>query len=99
MRRGREGYILTLTLGVLLALALLFMALLELPGSVRRRAVRVAREVQEVYDAESCLLLHLEGFPHGQAIRALWGRSDTFRCHGRSLYKRNSEDRDSRTPP
>ena len=64
MRCGREGYIMTLTLGVLLALALLFMALLELPGSVRRRAVRVAREVQEVYDAESSLLLHLEGFPH-----------------------------------
>ena len=61
---GKSGFILTFTLGILLALTLLFVPLLGMPGNVRRQAMRVAEDVQKVYDAESSLLLLLEGLPH-----------------------------------
>ncbi len=64
MRRGKSGFVLAFTLGIILALTLLFATLLGLPGNVRRQAMRVAADVQEVYDAESSLLLHLAGIPH-----------------------------------
>ena len=57
------GFVLTWVLGALLLLTLLFTALLHLPGNLRKHAVQVAGEVQKVYDAESSLLLHLEGIP------------------------------------
>lgn len=67
MRRGKSGFVLAFTLGIILALTLLFATLLGLPGNVRRQAMRVAADVQEVYDAESSLLLHLAGIPHSVA--------------------------------
>lgn len=60
---NKMGFVLTWVLGALLLLTLLFTALLHLPGNLRKHAVQVAGEVQKVYDAESSLLLHLEGIP------------------------------------
>ena len=70
MRRGKSGFVLAFTLGTILALTLLFATLLGLPGNVRRQAMRVAADVQEVYDAESSLLLHLAGIPHSAVAGA-----------------------------
>lgn len=70
MRRGKSGFVLAFTLGIILALTLLFATLLGLPGNVRRQAMRVAADVQEVYDAESSLLLHLAGIPHSAVAGA-----------------------------
>ena len=70
MRRGKSGFVLAFTLGIILALTLLFATLLGLPGNVRRQAMRVAADVQEVYDAESSLLLHLAGIPHSAVTGA-----------------------------
>lgn len=70
MRRGKSGFVLAFTLGIILALTLLFAILLGLPGNVRREAMRVAADVQEVYDAESSLLLHLAGIPHSAVAGA-----------------------------
>ena len=60
---NKMGFVLTWVLGALLLLTLLFTSLLHLPGSLRNHALQVADEVQKVYDAESSLLLHLEGIP------------------------------------
>ena len=70
MRRGKSGFVLAFTLGIILALTLLFAILLGLPRNVRRQAMRVAADVQEVYDAESSLLLHLAGIPHSAVAGA-----------------------------
>lgn len=52
-----------LVLGILLAVTLLLTSLLQLPGGVRRVALRHAQMQQQIYDAESALIACLEGFP------------------------------------
>ncbi len=52
-----------LVLGILLAVTLLLISLLQLPGGVRRVALRHAQMQQQIYDAESALIACLEDFP------------------------------------
>ncbi len=52
-----------LVLGILLAVTLLLTSLLQLPGGVRRVALRHAQMQQQIYDAESALIACLEDFP------------------------------------
>jgi hypothetical protein len=54
---------LPLVLGILLAVTLLLTSLLQMPGGVRRVALRHAQMQQQIYDAESALIACLEGFP------------------------------------
>jgi hypothetical protein len=54
---------LPLVLGILLAVTLLLTSLLQLPGGVRRVALRHAQMQQQIYDAESALIACLEDFP------------------------------------
>ena len=60
---SRRGAVLPLVLGILLAVTLLMTSLLQLPGGVRRVALRHAQMQQQIYDAESALIACLEGFP------------------------------------
>lgn len=60
---SRRGAVLPLVLGILLAVTLLLTSLLQLPGGVRRVALRHAQMQQQIYDAESALIACLEGFP------------------------------------
>ena len=64
MRLGvKSGAVLPLVLGILLAVTILLTSLLQLPGGVRRVALRHAQMQQQIYDAESALIACLEGFP------------------------------------
>lgn len=66
MRAGvKSGAVLPLVLGILLAVTLLLTSLLQMPGGVRRAAMRSAQKQQQIYDAESALIAYLEGFPEG----------------------------------
>ena len=66
MRLGvKSGAVLPLVLGILLAVTILLTSLLQMPGGVRRVAVRSAQKQQQIYDAESALIAYLEGFPEG----------------------------------
>ena len=66
MRLGvKSGAVLPLVLGILLAVTVLLTSLLQMPGGVRRVAVRSAQKQQQIYDAESALIAYLEGFPEG----------------------------------
>ena len=66
MRAGvKSGAVLPLVLGILLAVTILLTSLLQMPGGVRRVAVRSAQKQQQIYDAESALIAYLEGFPEG----------------------------------
>ena len=66
MRLGvKSGAVLPLVLGILLAVTILLTSLLQMPGSVRRVAMRSAQKQQHIYDAESALIAYLEGFPEG----------------------------------
>ena len=62
---SRRGAVLPLVLGILLAVTLLLTSLLQMPGGVRRVAMRNAQQQQQIYDAESALIAYLEGFPEG----------------------------------
>ena len=63
--KSARGSVLPLVLGVLLVLSILVTSMLRLPGPLRRTVVLVAKETQEMYRAESAVLLKLEGFPEG----------------------------------
>lgn len=66
MRLGvKSGAVLPLVLGILLAVTVLLTSLLQMPGGVRRVAMRNAQQQQQIYDAESALIAYLEGFPEG----------------------------------
>ena len=66
MRLGvKSGAVLPLVIGILLAVTILLTSLLQMPGGVRRVAVRSAQKQQQIYDAESALIAYLEGFPEG----------------------------------
>lgn len=61
----KSGAVLPLVLGILLAVTLLLTSLLQMPGGVRRVALRSVQKQQQIYDAESALIAYLEGFPEG----------------------------------
>ena len=63
--KSARGSVLPLVLGVLLVLSILVTSMLRLPGPLRRTVALVAKETQEMYWAESAVLLKLEGFPEG----------------------------------
>lgn len=63
--KSARGSVLPLVLGVLLVLSILMTSMLRLPGPLRRTVALVAKETQEMYWAESAVLLKLEGFPEG----------------------------------
>ena len=63
--KSARGSVLPLVLGVLLVLSILVTAMLRLPGPLRRTVALVAKETQEMYWAESAVLLKQEGFPEG----------------------------------
>jgi len=66
MRLGvKSGVVLPLVLGILLAVTILLTSLLQMPGGVRRVALRNFQKQQQIYDAESALIAYLEGFPEG----------------------------------
>ena len=66
MRMGvKSGAVLPLVLGILLAVTFLLTSLLQMPGGVRRIAMRSVQKQQRIYDAESALIAYLEGFPEG----------------------------------
>ena len=66
MRHGvKSGAVLPLVLGILLAVTILLTSLLQMPGGVRRVALRNTQKQQQIYDAESALIAYLEGFPEG----------------------------------
>lgn len=66
MRAGvKSGAVLPLVLGILLAVTILLTSLLQMPGGVRRIAMRSVQKQQRIYDAESALIAYLEGFPEG----------------------------------
>lgn len=62
---NRSGAVLPLVLGILLAVTFLLTTLLQMPGGLRRVAVRRAQMLQQIYDGESALIANLEGFPEG----------------------------------
>lgn len=62
---GRDGYILPLVLVIFLCLGILAINLFHLPGRMRRATLRLNREMQCIYDAESGVVAHLAGFPKG----------------------------------
>lgn len=61
----KSGAVLPLVLGILLAVTLLLTSLLQMPGDVRRVALRSVQKQQRIYDAESALIAYQEGFPEG----------------------------------
>ncbi len=61
----KRGNVLLLVLGLLLVLSFLLMAMLRIPGTLRRSVAIVAKETQEMYWAESAVLAKLEGYPEG----------------------------------
>ena len=61
----KSGAVLPLVLGILLAVTTLLTSLLQMPGGVRRVALRSVQKQQQIYDAESALIAYLEGFPEG----------------------------------
>ena len=63
--KSARGSVLPLVLGVLLVLSILVTSMLRLPGPLRRTVALVAKETQEMYWAESAVLLKQEGFPEG----------------------------------
>lgn len=66
MRAGvKSGAVLPLVLGILLAVTILLTSLLQMPGGVRRIAMRSVQKQQRIYDAESALIAYLEGFQEG----------------------------------
>lgn len=66
MRAGvKSGAVLPLVLGILLAVTILLTSLLQMPGGVRRVAMRSVQKQEQIYDAESALIAYLEGFPEG----------------------------------
>lgn len=61
--KDRCGAVLPLVLGILLAVTLLLTSLLQMPGGVRRVALRQLQKQQRIYDAESALITNLSGLP------------------------------------
>jgi len=58
-----RGNVLVVVLGSLLILSILLSVMLRLPGALRRTVRLVAKETQEMYEAESAVLAKLEGVP------------------------------------
>ncbi|SHL17377.1 hypothetical protein SAMN05720762_104394 [Fibrobacter sp. UWH4] len=71
----RRGAVLPLVLGILLAVTLLLTSLLQMPGGVRRAALRQLQEQQRIYDAESALIANLSGLPADFFERPPWNRA------------------------
>lgn len=71
----RRGAVLPLVLGILLAVTLLLTSLLQMPGGVRRGALRQLQEQQRIYDAESALIANLSGLPADFFERPPWNRA------------------------
>lgn len=69
---GKVGAALPMVLGIVLAVSLVLTSLTHLPGGVRRIAVRLEREQQEIYDGESALLARMEHLPEGYFDREPW---------------------------
>ncbi|MBS7270965.1 hypothetical protein [Fibrobacter sp.] len=72
---GRRGAVLPLVLGILLAVTLLLTSLLQMPGGVRRGALRQLQKQQRIYDAESALIANLSGLPADFFERPPWNRA------------------------
>lgn len=70
-----RGAVLPLVLGILLAVTLLLTSLLQMPGGVRRAALRQLQEQQRIYDAESALIANLSGLPADFFVRPPWNRA------------------------
>jgi len=62
---NRRGFVLPLILVLFLCLGISTAALFYLPGNMGRMAKKNAREMQEIYDAESSIVACLAGFPQG----------------------------------
>lgn len=70
-----RGAVLPLVLGFLLAVTLLLTSLLQMPGGVRRGALRQLQKQQRIYDAESALIANLSGLPADFFERPPWNRA------------------------
>jgi hypothetical protein len=73
--KDRCGAVLPLVLGILLAVTLLLTSLLQMPGGVRRVALRQLQKQQRIYDAESALIANLSGLPADFFERPPWNRA------------------------
>lgn len=73
--KDRCGAVLPLVLGILLAVTLLLTSLLQMPGGVRRVALRQLQKQQRIYDAESALITNLSGLPADFFERPPWNRA------------------------
>jgi hypothetical protein len=73
--RQKTGAVLPMVLGVLLTVTMLLSSLLQTQGCVRRVALQRARTQQLIYDAESALIVHLEGLPGDFFAGAPWNKS------------------------
>ena len=73
--KDRCGAVLPLILGILLAVTLLLTSLLQMPGGVRRVALRQLQKQQRIYDAESALIANLSGLPADFFERPPWNRA------------------------
>ena len=69
---NKVGAVLPLVLGILLTVTFLLTSLLQMPGGVRRVAMRRAQMQQQMYDTESALIAYLEGFPEGYFAQEPW---------------------------
>ena len=67
-----RGAVLPLVLGILLSITLLLTTLLQMPCGTRLVASRYLQKQQQVYDAESALLVYLDGLPEGYFEREPW---------------------------
>ena len=72
---SKSGAVVQLTLGILLSVTLLLTTLLQMPRAVRRVALRSERTQQQIYDAESALIAHLEGLPADFFAESPWNIS------------------------
>ena len=71
----RSGAVLPLVIGILLAVTLLLTSLLQMPGGVRRVALRQLQKQQQIYDAESALIANLSELPANFFERSPWNRT------------------------
>lgn len=83
----KRGFALTFILMIILALTILYVGLLRIPGGLSRQTARYVADVQAVYDAESAIIAALSGFPDGYFVGlphvsteadGVWGRMCAF---------------------
>lgn len=72
MKYSAKGAVLPLVLGIILAITMMLTALFNLPGGAGRVALAKARELQRIYDEESAVVAHLNGFPGNYFAGAPW---------------------------